>query len=311
MHKTVISLFDGHSGGRLALDRAGVHFDRYIASEIDKHAIASSERNYKDIVRAGDVRSISYKEGILYTEGGALSLKDPWLLIGGSPCQSFSSAGSRTGFEGKSGLFYEYFRVLNELKPKWFLLENVKMKKEWESEITKYLGVEPIEINSSRVSAQNRVRLYWTNIPNVGLPEDKGITLHDILEDGIGGFSKSDLRKATIVGRPLDQSGVRIDWNKNLPIIQCLEVRKSNIEKSNCLTTFRKDNVLTTMPEGRHPNAFKEKYPFRYYTLKEMCRLQTVPEDYFDGVSESQAMKMLGNGWTIDVISHILSKIPE
>lgn len=186
------------------------------------------------------------------------------------------------------------------------------MKKEYQDVISKYLGVEPIKINSALVSAQNRVRLYWTNIPGVTQPEDKGINLIDILEtDDLinpAAVRGRRLNKATIIGRRLNERGVRDDYNKDVPITQCLEVRASNTNKSNCLTTVEKDNVLTTMPIGRHKDAFKNKLPFRYYTLKEYCRLQTVPENYFDGlVSESQAKKMLGNGWNVNTIAHIFN----
>jgi DNA (cytosine-5)-methyltransferase 3A len=163
------------------------------------------------------------------------------------------------------------------------------------------------------VSAQTRERLYWTNIPNLKQPEDCGITLNDILEDiGINGesFDKTKLNKATILGRRLDSRGKRMDYDKTIPITQCLEVRATNRDKSNCLTTVAKDNVLTTLPIGRHVDAFKKNLPFRYFTIKEHCRLQTVPDTYFDGVaSENQIRKMLGNGWTVDVISHIFKNI--
>jgi DNA (cytosine-5)-methyltransferase 3A len=176
------------------------------------------------------------------------------------------------------------------------------------------LGVEPIEINSSLVSAQNRVRLYWTNIPNIQQPEDRGIGLTDILEDddkiNPGAIRGRQLNKATILGRRLNEEGKREDYNMKIPITQCLEVRATNTNKSNCLTTVAKDNVLTTMPIGRHPDAFNKKLPFRYYTSKEYCRLQTVPDDYFDGVaSENQIRKMIGNGWTVDVIAHIFKNM--
>jgi DNA (cytosine-5)-methyltransferase 3A len=233
------------------------------------------------------------------------------LLIGGSPCQSFSSAGNRNGFDGKSGLFWEYVRVLNQVKPTYFLLENVVMKKEWEDIITKELGVAPIKINSSLVSAQNRVRLYWTNIPGVGIPEDRGITLNDVLEidsnANPAAIRGRRLNKATIIGRRLNEAGKRSDYNKDIPITQCLEVRATNTNKSNCLTTVDKDNVLTPLPIGRHPNAFKDKLPFRYYSLLEYERLQTLPEGYTNLVSVSQAKKMIGNAWTVDVIAHIFS----
>ena len=159
-------------------------------------------------------------------------------------------------------------------------------------------GADPEPINSSLVSAQNRQRYYWANFP-VSHPEDKGIKLIDILEDtgmiGPSAIRGRRLNKATILGRRLNDKGKREDYNKEVPITQCLEVRATNRDKSNCLTTVAKDNVLTTMPIGRHPDAFKNNLPFRYYTIKEYCRLQTVPENYFDGVtSENQIRK---NAW--------------
>lgn len=211
--------------------------------------------------------------------------------------------------------FFEYVRILKEVRPRYFLLENVKMKKEWSAIISDYLGVEPIEINSSTVSAQNRTRLYWTNIPKVTQPEDRGIKLEDILEDvewkQPGAIRGRRLNKGVIVGRRLNESGHRQDYDKTIPITQCLEVRRTNTDKSNCITTVDKDNVLTPLPPGRYPDAFKEKLPFRYYTTKEYCRLQTLPDDYLDMIPESQARKALGNGWTVDVIAHILSTILE
>jgi site-specific DNA-cytosine methylase len=182
------------------------------------------------------------------------------------------------------------------------------MKKEFEEIITEQLGVEPVKINSSLVSAQNRVRLYWANFP-IKQPTDKGIKLIDIIEDveiQQKKFSTKKLNKATIIGRRLNEHGKRDDYNKKIPITQCLEVRATNQDKSNCITTVAKDNVLTPMSIGRHPDAFKNKLPFRYYTVEEYCRLQTVPEDYFGQlVSENQIRKMIGNGWTVDVIVHI------
>jgi DNA (cytosine-5)-methyltransferase 3A len=295
----VLSLFDGISCGQIALNKANIPYNNYFASEIDKNAIKVTQHHYPNTVQLGDVTKIEF----------IASKID--LLIGGSPCQSFSSAGNRNGFDGKSGLFWEYVRILNEVKPTYFLLENVVMKKEWEDIITKELGVEPIKINSSLVSAQNRVRLYWTNIPGVGIPEDRGITLNDVLEidsnDNPAAIRGRRLNKATIIGRRLNEAGKRNDYNKDIPITQCLEVRATNTNKSNCLTTVDKDNVLTPLPIGRHPNAFKDKLPFRYYSLLEYERLQTLPEGYTNLVSVSQAKKMIGNAWTVDVIAHIFS----
>jgi site-specific DNA-cytosine methylase len=296
----VLSLFDGMSCGQIALNRANIQYNNYFASEIDKNAIKVTQHHYPNTVQLGDVTKIEF----------IASKID--LLIGGSPCQGFSFAGKQLNFDDpRSKLFFEFVRLIDECKPTYFLLENVVMKKEYEDVITQYLGVEPIKINSSLVSAQNRVRLYWTNIPNVKEPEDRNISLSDILEDDSiinpGAIRGRRLNKATIIGRRLNPDGKRKDYDKDIPITQCLEVRATNTNKSNCLTTVDKDNVLTTMPIGRHPNAFKDKLPFRYYTLKEYERLQTIPENYTSVVSTSQAKKMIGNAWTVDVISHIFS----
>jgi DNA (cytosine-5)-methyltransferase 3A len=299
----VLSLFDGMSCGQIALNRAGIKDYTYYASEIDKHAIKVTKKNYPNTIQLGSV-----------TEVKATDLPQIDLLIGGSPCQGFSFSGKQLNFEDpRSKLFFEFVRLVKECKPKYWLLENVVMKKEFEQVITEHLGVEPIKINSALVSAQNRERLYWTNIPNVGQPNDKGINLTDILEDDKmitpSAIRGRRLNKATILGRRLNERGKRDDYNKDVPITQCLEVRATNRNKSNCLTTVAKDNVLTTMPIGRHPDAFKNKLPFRYYTITEYCRLQTIPEDYFNGVaSDNQIRKMVGNGWTADVITHFFKQ---
>lgn len=302
----VLSLFDGICCGHLALERAGIKIDSYDAYEIEKNAIKATEANFPDVVHHGDVTIEDFTK-----YKGKIDL-----LIGGSPCTNLSMAGNGQGLKGsQSKLFYEYARAIKEVQPKYFLLENVIMKKEWEDIITNILGVEPIEINSSLVSAQNRRRLYWTNIPNVTLPEDKNITLEDVLEDiefpNPAAIRGRRLNKATIVGRRLDKNGHRKDTDKTIPITQCLEVRATNTDKSNCLTTVDKDNVLTPLSIGRHPNAFKDNLPFRYYTTKEMCRLQTVPDDFLNMIPDSAARKALGNGWTVDVIAHIFSFLPD
>lgn len=302
----VLSLFDGICCGHLALERAGIKIDSYDAYEIEKNAIKATETNFPDVVQHGDVTIEDFTK-----YKGKIDL-----LIGGSPCTNLSMAGNGQGLKGsQSKLFYEYARAIKEAQPKYFLLENVIMKKEWEDIITNILGVEPIEINSSLVSAQNRRRLYWTNIPNVTLPEDKKITLEDILEDiefpNPAAIRCRRLNKATIVGRRLDENGHRKDTDKTIPITQCLEVRATNTDKSNCLTTVDKDNVLTPLSIGRHPDAFKNNLPFRYYTTKEMCRLQTVPDDFLNMIPDSAARKALGNGWTVDVIAHIFSFLPD
>lgn len=168
----VLGLFDGISCGQLALERAGIQYDSYFASEIDKYAIAVTQYRFPNTIQIGDVQDVK-----------ACNLPQIDLLIGGSPCQGFSVAGKRLAFDDpRSKLFFEYVRLLKECNPKYFLLENVRMKKEYLDIITEYMGVKPIKINSALVSAQNRVRYYWTNIPNITQPEDKGILLKDILE---------------------------------------------------------------------------------------------------------------------------------
>ena len=275
----VLSLFDGMSCGQIALDRLGVKYDKYYASEIDPHSIKVAKSNYPETIHLGDVTKIH-----------SADLPQIDLLIGGSPCQGFSFAGKELNFEDpRSSLFFEYVRLLRELKPKYFLLENVVMQKKFQNIISFQLGVMPIMINSNLVSAQNRKRLYWTNIPNVDQPSDKEIKLNDILEiPGSGG---------RIVGRRLN-NGVRDDYNTSLPRVQRLEINKDP-QKSNCLSTVQKDCIVTT----------NESY--RNLTILECERLQTVPDNYTSAACKSQRIKMLGNGWTVDVICHILGKIPK
>ena len=170
----VLSLFDGMSCGQLAINRNNIKYDNYYACEIDEYAIKVTMNNFPNTIQLGDVCSLD-----------TTSLPQIDLLIGGSPCQSFSRAGDGTGFDGKSGLFYEYVRILKETKPKYFLLENVIMKKEWEDVITEILGVEPIEISSSKFVPQARRRLYWTNIPGVIQPEQVNYNISDYI-DGDG-----------------------------------------------------------------------------------------------------------------------------
>jgi DNA-cytosine methyltransferase len=172
----VLSLFDGMSCGQIALNKLGIKYDKYFACEIDKYAMQVTQHNFPDTIQLGDVQFVT-KETF-----GTHKID---LVIGGSPCQGFSFAGKQLNFEDpRSALFFEFVRLVKELKPKYFLLENVKMKKEYQDVITQYMGFEPIEINSALVSAQNRRRLYWTNIPNIEQPEDKGIVLKDIIESG-------------------------------------------------------------------------------------------------------------------------------
>ncbi len=269
----VLSLFDGMSCGQIALNKVGIKYDNYYASEIDVHAIKVTQHNYPNTIQLGDIHNI---------KGSDLPKID--LCFGGSPCQSFSSAGNRTGFDGKSGLFWEFVRVLNEVQPKYFLLENVKMKKEWEDIITKEMGVEPIRINSNLVSAQNRERLYWTNIPNITQPEDKNIKLSDVLTD-------DNFR--TIPKCFYNKWGTKERINKNPNWVKN--------EKSNCLTT-----------KNCHTNQYlfnEDKSLCRLLNPTEFERLQTIPEGYTSVVNNTERYKMIGNGWTVDVISFIFEQI--
>jgi DNA (cytosine-5)-methyltransferase 3A len=277
----VLSLFDGMSCGQIALNKLGIKYDNYYASEIDKFAIAITKKNYPNTIHLGDVRDV---------KGEDLPKID--LLFGGSPCQSFSNAGNGKGFEGSSGIFWEYVRVLREVKPKYFMLENVKMKKEWQDIITKELGVEPIAINSSLLSGQNRPRLYWTNIPGVEQPEDKGIKLKDILEDD-NLVDKQHLMtpKAMAYMDGLRNGKQRWDYHKN-PLDG----------KAACIVaSFYKLSGLGVLD---YRTLSK---PCRRLTPVECERLQTVPDNYTESASRTQRYKMIGNGWTVDVIAHIFS----
>lgn len=280
----VLSLFDGMSCGQIALNRLGVKYENYFASEIDKYAIAVTKSNYPNTKHLGDVTKV---------KGEDLPQID--LLIGGSPCQGFSFAGKQLNFDDpRSKLFFEFVRLLKECKPKYFLLENVVMLQKYQDIISEQLGVKPIFINSRLVSAQDRKRLYWTNIPNIKMPPDKNISWSDVSEDG---WFAGSMR-----GRRINEFGKRDDYNKDIKIVQHIESRKDN--KTNCLTTVVKDNIASKQRVGRTSLTEVE---WRYLTRNEMERIQTIPDNYTKAVSLNQAGKMLGNGWTVDVICHIFN----
>lgn len=275
----VLSLFDGISAGQVALERAGINVTTYFASEIDKYAISVTNKNYPNTVQLGNVLDIR-----------TWDLPEIDLLIGGSPCQSFSKSGKQEGFDGESKLFWEYVRILAEANPKYFLLENVVMKKEWQDVISHAVGVEPILINSSLLSAQNRPRLYWTNIPNITQPNDKGLILRDIISgDPVADkFYLSD--KAVDYMNRLRNDKPRWEYHKN-PLDG----------KAACLTA----NMWKGVPYGvvRELN--------RRLTPTECEALQTFPENYTEGISDTQRYKAIGNSWTVDIITHILKHIPN
>ena len=299
----VLSLFDGMSCGQIALNRSGIKYKRYIACEIDKYAIQIAKKNYPKTKHYGDVSKISIKKP------GVIDL-----LIGGSPCQGFSFAGKQLNFDDpRSKLFFEYVRILKEAKPKWFLLENVKMKKEFQDIISQHLGVEPIEINSALVSAQNRKRLYWSNIPGIKQPADKGILLKDIILENeinnpiiIEDFYKSrpvrefERKAPTIRG---ERNGLKV----GIGVLKDHGKYKIKNNKSNCIDA----NYFKGVDNHAQRTQILEYDKIRKLTPIECERLQTVPDNYTEGVSNTQRYKMLGNGWTVDVIAHILGHIPK
>jgi len=286
---SVLSLFDGMSCGQIALNRAGIKYDNYYASEIDKHAIKVTMHNYPKTIQLGDITKI---------EGWELPKID--LLIGGSPCQGFSFSGKGLNFEDpRSKLFFEFVRLKNETQPKYWMLENVKMKTEYQNIISEILGVQPILINSKLVSAQNRERLYWTNIPITELPTDKGILLKDIIENGFVDRSKAYCIDANY-------------WKGGNFTQYYTKARRQLVFKDKAqtiLSTLYKENAKSMMQRKKLGLVVSDGDYARKLTPKECERLQTVPDNYTDCVSDIQRYKMLGNGWTVDVIAHIFGSL--
>lgn len=298
----VLSLFDGISCGQIALERQGFGIENYFASEIDKYAMKITMANYPNTKQLGDVRNVT-----------AEKLPKIDLLIGGSPCQGFSFAGAGLNFEDeRSKLFFEFVRLKNELNPKYFLLENVKMKQEFQDIISEQLGVKPILINSSLVSAQNRERLYWTNIPVIGQPIDKGILLKDIIEDGECLKDKSQTILATLYK---ENAKSMIKRNKQgLLILKNIYPKKG--QNGNIYSIFGKCKTLSAGVGIKGNGIGSSNAPkiesinadgWRKLSTLECERLQTVPDGYTKYVSDTQRYKALGNGWTVDVISFIFS----
>ena len=368
-----LNLCSGGETGRQAVKELGLPVTNWLTSEVDKFAIKVANDNHDDLIHLGDIRDVIEKTKNLPID----------VMLCGSPCQGFSVAGKGLNFEHpQSKLFFEFVKIYKyhyERFPRMKLLfENVKMKKEWQDIIVNTLqeinpNLKLHIINSSIVSAQNRVRMYITDF-DFEIPKDKGIKLKDIIECGCvdreksycldanywkGGnlktyFKKSrrqlvfgdgckqvgvaDLkgydiikrvysvegkspalttmqgghrepkilcRPASITGRRLDSNGVRKDYDLSIPMTQTLEV--SDKDKSRCLSTLTKDTVVSPLPVGRYPNAYEDNtLQWRKLTVKECCRLQTLPDDYCKSVSNSQGYKILGNGWTNEVIKFIL-----
>jgi site-specific DNA-cytosine methylase len=317
----VLSLFDGISAGQLALQRAGIAVDAYYASEVDKYAISVTQKNFPNTIQLGDVTK--WREWDI-----------PWgeidLVIGGSPCQGFSFAGKQLNFnDERSKLFFVFVDICHRVaddNPKMrFMLENVRMKKEYQDVISGYFGVQPIPINSSLVSAQNRYRLYWTNIPNVTQPEDKVILLRDIILDGYVDdrmvsngkshcitaryqgavwWNSIERKQRTMIVAKVPEATkkgyVEIQPNEGVdltfPNSKTRRGRRME-DKSNCLTATNYDycwyNGLT----------------FRKLTPIECERLQTFPDNWTEGISDTQRYKALGNSWTVDVVAHIFKNL--
>lgn len=315
----VLSLFDGISCGKLALERAGFKEITYYASEIEKSAIEISTKNHPDIIQLGDINDIDEK---LLEELGKIDL-----VLAGSPCQGFSRNGAMLNFDDpRSSLFFKFVEILNWIRENTnpdvkFLLENVVMKKEWESVITDYVGVESFQINSTLVSAQKRPRLYWTNIEGVNLPDDRGIFLKAILEDNVG--EELIVEQEILDSKPVEIKGqliekfiteqdkkfiVRNATNKGYLIAE--EGDSINLSLPNS-TTRRgrvgegKSNTLDTQCN----QAIVDGGRVRRFTITELERLQTLPDGYTEGISDSARKKAIGNGWTVDVIAHILKHI--
>jgi DNA-cytosine methyltransferase len=310
----VLSLFDGISAGRLALERANQQITHYYASEIDKYAIQVTQKTRPDTIQLGDITK--WREWDI-----------PWgeidIVMGGSPCQGFSFAGKQLNFDDpRSALFFTFVDICHHVadhNPKMrFLLENVRMKKEYQDVITSYMGVEPIAINSSLVSAQNRYRLYWTNIPNITQPTDLGILLKDIIHEN--DLTERDKSRAIISS--IGRTTVREYFTKNqgqmvIDKFKLTEAGKAYMSrlrngkprweyhgnpldgKAACVTA----NFYVGIPMG----VIKEL--MRRLTPIECERLQTFPDNWTEGISNTQRYKAIGNSWTVDVVAHIFKNL--
>jgi DNA (cytosine-5)-methyltransferase 3A len=334
----VLSLFDGISAGQLALQRAGIVVDAYYASEIDKYAISVTDKNFPNTIQLGDVTK--WREWDI-----------PWgeidLVIGGSPCQGFSFAGKQLNFnDPRSALFFVFVdichRVADENPKMRFMLENVRMKKEYQDVITGYFGVEPIAINSSLVSAQNRYRLYWTNIPNVTQPDDCGILLRDIILDDVDDKyyltpEAIDYMSRLRNGKPrweyhtnnLDGKAACLTANmhKGVPYgvmritgaaqrgRYLVDGKRADhtVESMSGMTEqrieFREDGKSNCLTATNYDYCLYDGYICRKLTPIECERLQTFPDNWTEGISNSQRYKALGNSWTVDVVTHIFKNL--
>lgn len=325
----VLSLFDGISCGQIALHRAGIPVEKYYASEIDKNAIKITQKNFPNTIQLGDVTQIDFEQF-----AGEIDL-----IMGGSPCQDLSVAGNRAGLSGKrSGLFFKFVEAIRIIKPKHFLLENnVGMPDDAYEEISRLLGCYPVLINSALVSAQNRRRYYWLNwgkkdydlfgfpICNIPQPEDKGILLQDILDNkavspaiiqlphgyNTGGIKKNKVPTLTISS-----------WeNNNLLVSRLIRLSQYDLgkEQGQIVYSVKGKSVSVTAKgggKGGPSGLYKVDLPVGDYLIRKLSpieceRLQTLPDNYTNAVSNSQRYKAIGNGWTVDVIVHIFKFLKE
>lgn len=309
----VLSLFDGKSGGQLALKEAGIDVDAYYASEIKKHGIKVTQTNFPNTVKLGDVTKVRYENGILYSEHGEFNVGIIDLVIGGSPCQNFSMAcikEKRLGLNGeKSKLFYEFLRILKEVNPKNYLLENVaSMDKDSQLQLNEYLDTEGFMINSLDFVPQIRKRLYWTNInfDKINVPKrEKEFNLQSILEYGytpkeyssclLEGHSRPTSDKLRLTRRHLEKNFIPIAYESKDHYEKLIEHYNTYYKgKSAKEVDAIRDNIDNSIYEG-----------VRILTALEMERLQGVPEGYTSVVSRNESASLLGDGWTIPVIAHI------
>lgn len=277
----VLSLFDGISCGQVALERAGIKVNNYFASEIDKHAIKVTQANYPDTIQLGDVTKV---------KGAELPKID--LLIGGSPCQGFSFAGKQLNFDDpRSKLFFEFVRLIKEVKPKYWLLENVVMKQEYQDIISKHLGVEPVKLNSALTSAQNRVRLYWANF-EITEPSDKKLVIGDLV-------------------------GVEVENRYDKPIV-LRNIYPKKGQNGNIYSIEGKSKTLSAgvgitgngIGSSNSPKIdWDNEQGWRRLTARECEMLQNLPNGYCKEISDTQAYKACGNGWEVGMITHIFNQM--
>lgn len=298
----VLSLFDGMSCGRIALERANIKVDNYFSSEIKPYAIKVADFNYPQDTknRLGDITKIN-----------SSNLPNIDLLIGGSPCQDFSGANKeRLGVDGiKSGLFFEYVRLLQETKPKYFLLENVRMKKEHQDFISSIIGCEPIVIKSELLAPQLRYRLYWTNIPFNTQPGNMGIKLNDVLDSG---YSDRDKARTLLESdsRPLS-TPIKMAhryFNTGFTTLIFKDEAHYNKVKSHFDIHFKGKSALEI---GEFNGDLSLYNGLRYMSNREREACQTVPHGYTDGLTKKEVACILGDGWTVDVVAHIFKGLKQ